>query len=267
MTLEKLCKIISLPEEVMREVLLYAQTMESVIDEELKNKLLSRNSWDDAIKELQEKITEDTYGFKILSELLGIACKIYEKYMELGIEESIFIRTMEFCTRFINDHKKVHGYYAFTWAWWFVRQLAVQEFRIGELEFEFVEADERFISIHIPGDVDFRPEKVQRTFEEYREFLKEHFPEWTEVDWRCESWMLSPALEQLLDENSNVLQFNRLFEVESVDYESMAVLDWVFPGEKQDDLQSLSENTSLQRKMKQFLLDGGKVGWAKGRVK
>ena len=53
MTLEKLCKIISLPEEVMREVLLYAQTTESVIDEELKNKLLSCNSWDDAIKELQ----------------------------------------------------------------------------------------------------------------------------------------------------------------------------------------------------------------------
>lgn len=267
MTLEKLCKIISLPEEVIREVLLYAQTTESVIDEELKIRLLSRESWDFAIKELQEQIGEDTYGFKILSELLRIACKTYENYMESGIEEDIFIRTMEFTTRFINIHKDVHGHYAFTWAWWFVRQLAMQEFRIGELEFEFIGADERFISIHIPGDVDFRPKKVQNTFEEYREFLKKYFPEWMDADWRCESWMLSPALEQLLDENSNVLQFNHLFEIESVDYDSMAVLDWVFPGEKQDDLQSLSENTSLQRRMKQFLLDGGKVGWAKGRVK
>ena len=55
MTLEKLCKIISLPEEVIREVLLYAQTTESVIDEELKNKLLFRNSWDDAVKNYRKK--------------------------------------------------------------------------------------------------------------------------------------------------------------------------------------------------------------------
>lgn len=267
MTLEKICEIINLPQEVTKEVLTYVKENKSVLDEELQKRLAVRDSWDSAVKELQEKIGEDVFGFGILAEMLAIACKAYDKYIELGIDDSVFIRTMEFCTRFINNHKKVHGHYAFTWAWWFVRQLAMQEFRIGELEFEFVEAKERFISIHIPGDVDFAPEKVQKTFEEYRSFLKKFFPEWIGVSWRCESWMLSPALEQLLDENSNVLQFNHLFEVESVDYDSMAVLDWVYPGESQEDLQSLSENTSLQKKMKQFLLDGGKVGWAKGRVK
>ena len=86
MTLEKLCEIISLPEEVKKEVLLYVQTTESVIDEDLQKRLASRDSWDEAIKELQGKIGEDAYGFKILSELLGIACKTYEKYMELEIE-------------------------------------------------------------------------------------------------------------------------------------------------------------------------------------
>lgn len=267
MTLDKLCEIINLPQEVTKEVLAYVDERKSVLDDELQKRIVNRDSWDDAVKELQERIGEDTYGFGILAEMLDFACRTYDKYIELGIDESVFIRTMEFCTRFVNDHKRVRGYYAFTWAWWFVRQLAMQEFRIGELEFEFVEAEERFISIHIPGDVDFCPEKVQKTFEEYRSFLKKYFPEWVGAEWKCESWMLSPALEQLLDENSNVLQFNHLFEVESVDYDSMAVLDWVYPGESQEDLQSLSENTSLQKKMKQFLLDGGKVGWAKGRVK
>ena len=267
MTLEKICEIINLPQEVTKEVLTYVKENKSVLDEGLQKRLAVRDSWDSAVKELEERIGEDVFGFGILAEMLAIACKAYDKYTELGIDDSVFIRTMEFCTRFINDHKKVHGHYAFTWAWWFVRQLAMQEFRVGELEFEFVEAKERFISIHIPGDVDFCPEKVQKTFEEYRSFLKKYFPEWIGVEWKCESWMLSPALEHLLDENSNVLQFNHLFEVESVDYDSMAVLDWVYPGESWEDLQSLSENTSLQRKMKQFLLDGGKVGWAKGRAK
>lgn len=268
MTLEKICSLIDLPKEVTNEVLTYDNSHESVLDEELQKRLVTRDTWDDALKELQGKIGQDTYGWGILTELLNLACKTYEQYIEKGIDEEIFIRTMKFCTRFIDEHKKVNGHYAFTWAWWFVRQLAMQEFRVGELEFEFVEeTDKRFISIHIPGDVDFRAEQVKKTFEEYRCFLEKHFPEWMDADWRCESWMLSPALEQLLDESSNVLQFNRLFEVESVDYDSMAVCDWVYPGDKQDDLQNLSENTSLQRKMKQFLLDGGKVGWAKGRVK
>jgi hypothetical protein len=46
----------------------------------------------------------------------------------------------------------------------------------------------------------------------------------------------------------------------------MAVLDWVYPGAKPH-IPSLPEGTSLQRKMKKFFLDGGKVGWAKGILK
>lgn len=48
--------------------------------------------------------------------------------------------------------------------------------------------------------------------------------------------------------------------------ESMAVLDWVFPGETVT-LQDLPETTSLQKKMKLFLLNGGKIGWVKGKYK
>ena len=59
--------------------------------------------------------------------------------------------------------------------------------------------------------------------------------------------------------------FQGLFQLESVDYECMAVLDWVFPGEKGEVI-NLSENTSLQKNMKRFLLDGHKVGWAKGHL-
>jgi hypothetical protein len=70
-------------------------------------------------------------------------------------------------------------------------------------------------------------------------------------------------LQQLLPEDSNIIRFQNLFRLESVDYESMAVLDWVYPGAKPV-IASLPEQTSLQRKMKHFLLEGGKVGWGKG---
>lgn len=74
----------------------------------------------------------------MLAEQLDMAAAIYSEYKKKGIPEEIFIRTMAFCTRFTEEHHRLYGEYAYTWGWWFVRQLAMQEFRIGELEFEFV---------------------------------------------------------------------------------------------------------------------------------
>lgn len=265
MTLDRLCKMINLPSEVTKEVITYQEFRKSTLDEELQKRLVRRDSWEKAIEQLKQRIGDDPNGFFILSELLSYACKTYEQYQEKGIEDSVFARTMEFCTRFINQHKKVYGEYAFVWAWWFPRQLAVLEFRIGELEYEFIDGDERFISIHIPGDARMDAPNIQKSFEEYQRFLEKYYPEWLDADWYCESWMMSPALEDLLDDNSNVLQFNRLFEGESVDYDSLGVLDWVYPGGGKV-FDNLSENTSLQRKMKKFLLEGGKIGWAKAKL-
>lgn len=78
----------------------------------------------------------------------------------------------------------------------------------------------------------------------------------------CDSWMMSPALPQLLPEGSNVLAFQRRFTVESVNEDSLGVLDWVFPPHKEIG-NALPEDTSLQRRMKAWLLEGKKVGWAR----
>lgn len=265
MNIHQLCKSINLPQKVIREVENYCNERKSVLDEMLKQRLLNAASWDKAIEEIKRRIGEDKHGFYMLAELLLVACDTYKRYQERGIKDEIFVRTMAFCTRFINRHKELYGGYAFEWGWWFPRQLAMREFRIGELEFEFTESDEKRIYIHIPSDADMRRSVLNKTFHAFQDFVNGFYPDWAGADWYCDSWMLSPALEKLLDESSNVLAFNRLFEVESWEEDSMAVLDWVFPAEKCE-LKDLSENTSLQRKMKAYLLSGGKVGWAKGKL-
>ena len=109
------------------------------------------------------------------------------------------------------------------------------------------------------------PSAIQASFHSFREFLNKYFPDWSGTDWYCESWMLSPALSELLPEHSNLIHFQKMFDLVSVDYESMAVLDWVFPGETPE-LDKLSENTTLQRNLKKFLLSGKKFGWAEGKL-
>ena len=78
--------------------------------------------------------------------------------------------------------------------------------------------------------------------------------------------MMSPALPQLLPATSNILAFQRRFEVLRVQEDSLGVLDWVFPPHSEVSA-ALPENTSLQRRMKAFLLAGGKVGWTKAQLR
>lgn len=266
MTLEKLYDMLELLIEICNAIEEYKKLHTGILTPALQEQLKKREFWEQAIEQMKKEIGEDPFGFYILSELLSYACQTYYEYKKKEIEDCIFVQTMKFCTRFLNEHKRIYGHYAFTWAWWFPRQLTLQEFRIGELEYEFVEADKKRIDIHIPGDAHMEPKCIQESLAAYRSFLHKYYADWEKADLYCDSWLLSPALGQLLPKNSNILMFQKLFDIESTDYESMAVLDWVYPGEKRD-FSSLSENTSLQKNMKQFLLAGGKIGWTKGKLR
>lgn len=216
------------------------------------------------MKGLEDKIKdfvgEDPDGFGMLWEELDIARKVFDEYQKLGICADIFDDTMKFCTRFLNEHYRIHGTYRFVWGWWFPRQLSMREYRIGALEYEFCE-DRVFI--HIPSDADLSKPSVMDSLTRYHEFCGKYFPKCSGFSLCCESWLLSPALHKLLQKDSNILQFQDMFEITETDEESMAVMDWVFPGCAQG-LEQLPETTSLQRNMKKYLLSGGKVGWSKG---
>ena len=260
---EQLYEWIELPSAVLKRLKEFDITSGYRITPDIINMLLSRGEWDEGIKTLRARLGDDPDGFKILRAMLQMACETYERYQEIGIEKDIFISTMKFCTRFINAHYDLYGVYQFDWAWWFPRQLACKEFRIGCLEYEFVEGNEDLISVHIPSDADLKRDTVLHSLLSFFAFREKYFPDWSKAKLYCESWLLSPALKELLPENSNIIKFQELFSVEHTDYQSMAVMDWVFPGHKEVS-RRLPENTSLQSHMKAFLLKGGKVGWSKG---
>lgn len=59
-------------------------------------------------------------------------------------------------------------------------------------------------------------------------------------------------LKDLLDEDSNILAFQNMFDIVSVDYESIKFMKWVFPGYENIN-GKLPEETTLQRRMKNAL--------------
>ena len=189
---------------------------------------------------------------------------LYEKN---HIDDKIFVDTMKCFSRFVREHKAALGSYGFDRDFWVGRELSLCLFRLGELEYESGEWEgKKLLSIHIPSDADLSPEKITTSLSFAKEFFDSHYPEYAGAKFACYSWLLSPALEKLLPENSKIIQFRRRFEILEVNENADSYKLWVYkttalPPEK------FPENTSLQRNMKRYILNGGKIGEALGIIR
>lgn len=135
-----LYELLELPQEVVALLDAYGAERTQEIPEEIYRKLYVREEWEEGIRELQNYLGDDPAGMKILWEQLNILCRYtYGEYVKRGINEDVFVATMKFCSRFLNEHYVTRGTFKYVWAWWFPRQMMVQEFRIGALEYELID--------------------------------------------------------------------------------------------------------------------------------
>lgn len=265
MKLETLCQKIGMPDEINDAVLAFAEQFEFLQIQDFMEQLFSRKTWDEGLAGIKKYLGEDPAGIKILTCMLQCALKTCENYRMLGIEEQVYIDTMKCFSRFIREHRESYGTYGFDREWWTARQISGQLLRIGELEYEMAEeAGRRYISLHIPSDAILQEEEIRKSYHAAKRLIKEVFPEYASAEMTCHSWLLSPTLKEVLDEGSNILAFQKLFDIEPTGREETEYMQWVF---KQSSLplKDLPEQTSLQRKLKQYLLEGGTVLEAKGR--
>ena len=186
-----------------------------------------------------------------------------------GLPEDVFLATFGAFSRFVREHRTSYGICGFDRGFWTTRQVEAKLFRIGELEYELTQKEGRpVISLHIPGDAKLEAPLLNESAASMRAFFARFFPERKDDPVFLSSWLLSPALKDLLPDTSRILAFQRSFGTEHFDPEPVDCLEWVFqlaPGQIESaDLSSLPEKTTLQKNMKAFLLSGGKVGCADG---
>lgn len=141
-------------------------------------------------------------------------------------------------------------------------------FRIGELEYQFLEHEgETVIGIHIPSDADFSTESVDASLGQARAFFNTHYSGFLYDKYTCNSWLLSPVLKSLLSPKSNILSFQNRFSIIRENEDDKECIQWLFQVPEDTAYESLPARTSLQKQVRELLLQGGTVGCAYGVMK
>lgn len=252
--MEQLCRKINMPEEVTGTLLTIHETMEEYPCLQL---IMQEEHWCEGLEQLKEALKDDPGGMKRLCCMLRCALKAKEDYDRLGISEEIYVATMGAFSRFVREHRESYGCYGFDRGSWTPRQVSCKLFRIGQLEYELTTLDgDAAVSLHIPTDVDLRPEVLRPSVKEGLSELYRLFPEYRGKRVYCHSWLLSPLLKEFLPENANILRFQELFDITADTVPGKDVLLWVFRNPKLP-REAYPEITSLQRKLKRFFLNDG----------
>lgn len=144
------------------------------------------------------------------------------------------------------------------WAVYFINTKLIE---VGRLQYEKCE---NHIKIHIPSGNKLEIEKVLTSLKDSKKEIEKYF-NIKNPEYRCDSWLLSNQINDIIDSNSNIAKFHRLFEVKDGPDATEDILNFVFNIQECDNYNNLLENTSLQKLLKKQLLENKslKIGWGK----
>ncbi|MET7375098.1 acyltransferase domain-containing protein [Micromonospora arida] len=125
------------------------------------------------------------------------------------------------------------------------------------------------IGLHVPESGPLTPTAIEASLDEARAFFPRHFPDEQYTAFSCASWLLDPQLREYLPEDSNIVRFQRRFELEPYDESAgpdadIEVLRFGFRT-LTTPLDELPRRTVLQRAIIDHLRAGGHWHWRHGR--
>lgn len=268
MELQELYSLIDLPAEMLQKLNRISEKIDLKQMDGYLEPLLDRKTAHQAYRQLRSLLEEDPDNMKMLYCQLECARRVFDRYQEKHIARTVYIDTMKCFTRFAEECKKKNGRMFFDRGWWTYRQISMEIFRIGELEYQLEEdRGEKAIGIHIPSDADLSKEAVDDSLRQAEVFFHTYYGDYAYEKYTCHSWLLSPVLRPLLPEQSNILSFQNRFDLIQEDQEDQEYIEWLFQVPADTDDKNLPEVTSLQKRVKELLLNGGSVGAAYGVMK
>lgn len=197
---------------------------------------------------------------------LMMAGEVWEQYQMAGIDSKIWLDTMSDIRIWSEKYRRETGKIGLVQTGWLAHHLTLEIFRLGRLQFEPTRLEEPVpsgagvlepgtpaLSVHIAAGEPLNHDAALASYEQAKAFFKNPAPLFI-----CYSWLLSPALPELLPPESNILAFQRDYTLFGTDEADRQAEERIF-GAPCDDFSAYPERTSLQRRAKAWLLSGKKI--------
>ena len=211
-----------------------------------------------------------------LAICLNYAKEVTEKeYDNKGIPREIFIDTMKdialWCEN--NGGNGLRNYK------WILNHLKCELFRIGRLQFQLCKSEndtleydflpfdfgDNIVCVHIPQGERLDYTECLKSITKAKLFLLSYFPEFEYEYYFCESWLLYRENQLFMKPDSNILQFQLLFDIVFSVPDDRQAIERIF-GKRRLIKALYPENTSLQLSAKRFMQGGGKLGMGIGII-
>ena len=143
-----------------------------------------------------------------VTALLATVGSVRAEHARRGVPEDVSWLSLAELGRQLRLHRRATGRFGTDEPGWLANAWSGRLLTVGRLQGEYV--DEATASLHIPETGPLAPEAVAESLAR----LRAGWPRWygcAPRDWRCDSWLLDPALVEVLGERSNIVRFQRRF--------------------------------------------------------
>lgn len=216
-------------------------------------------------------------GKKNLLYFLYFLEDMHKRYCEKGIDDAIFLDSAHDTVLWCDAWTKTKGELFLGELKWLWHICSASIIKLGRLEFCYTKARRDFpeyavkkgdpiLDVHIPAQGPLDSLECKKSFDMAREF----YPTVLGKDFKafvCHSWLLDPTLNEILKPTSNILAFQKMFDIVDKD-ESDALLGYIFRWKiTRDELPSAECKSSLARTVKNEALSGRRFYAGLGIIK
>lgn len=217
-------------------------------------------------EEFARAVPQEDHGLAVLKLYLHWLPEMQARYDALGIPPHMYQDNLTDISLWCADFTAKTGLPGIRqWAW-VGKSLRMELFRLGRLQFEptcleqdithsgtVYPAGTPVLNVHIPAGEPLDPAAAMDSFRQAEDFFPRYFGASYPL-FVCFSWLMAPALREVLPSGSRILQFQAMFDVVEESPRRQAE-ERVF-GFLAEDPATYPENTSLQRALKSYLLSG-----------
>lgn len=169
----------------------------------------------------------------------------------------------------MNDYNSIHGL-RFRHMVWLSTFIKCNIIEIGRLQYnyhsfvdlDYLDSKKHSIKLHIPGGRPLNIVEVKQSIKNAPKYIYPYFQlDYSKkLEFYVVSWLFSPELKYFLKEDSNILHFQKLFNI--IEYHENLKDFMLFVFNTHDIPKSFSTlkcSTSLQKNMKSYLLEGNQL--------